>query len=125
MIFLEECSRKPNRQRQIKKKNWSRVEETLSNGRSHLFDFLVVLVTLLHFLLLGCCLLWCPLQDAEGQTAYAVLSEYGTTLIVSSLRTLHYISDPSQYSDSLVNLNIYQLTSKLAWLVLGFVLATC
>lgn len=42
--------------------------------RSYLFDFLVVLVAFLQFLLLGCCILWCRLQDAEGKTVYAVLS---------------------------------------------------
>lgn len=40
---------------------------------SHLFDFLVVFIAFLRFLLLRCCFLWCPLQDVEGKTVYALL----------------------------------------------------
>lgn len=64
---------------------WKRMDEC-----SHLFDSLVVLVAP-QFLLLGRRFLCCRLQDAEGKTAYAVLSGNVATLYTLDHKSNYYI----------------------------------
>lgn len=93
---------------------------------SHLFDFLVVLVAFLQFLLVGHCVLWCPLEDAEGKTAYAVLYGYSATLY--TLRS--QIKLFRQYGSFLTIINTYMWSEILGWTLtfesyLAFILKIC